>query len=436
MLVGGRSKIGPLLAAGGVLYLAILLVLQLTSNPQDVLHQSSYDPTLTDQTLNPKLLLLRRPLDLKDIHGSDKRNSDQLNHSELEVTLIQGKKGKHKLILQDMPLENRKKVPDDPYNLRNEQNLVPPRYGLIINQPYLCHKVDSDDIPNQRTLDRNTLYVPVYLLIIVHSHPVHRRRRDAIRETWGKISHSNDVSMHTVLLFLLGMPEDYTEYLRLQREARLYRDMIVYDFLDTYRNLTIKSLLGLFWSSIYCNNTMYILKADDDVYLNVHSILNVLKGAKTQNLILGSRNVRSTVRRYGQWKVSYRDYPHPFFPPYCSGCTYILSSDMAGKLYHMSQSSQSPAFISIEDVYITGLLAERLGVNCIHHERFPSWVTVPTLPHIKKYLQGEVFGLHGMEWIHMHGLHEMIRRCTNCTTDLDQAKQWFTWLMDQDTMYG
>ena len=40
-------------------------------------------------------------------------------------------------------------------------------------------------------------------------------------------------------------------------------------FQDIYYNLTLKTVMGLKWTSIYCNQAKYIMKTDDDIFVNV-----------------------------------------------------------------------------------------------------------------------------------------------------------------------
>ena len=40
-------------------------------------------------------------------------------------------------------------------------------------------------------------------------------------------------------------------------------------FQDIYYNLTLKTVMGLKWSSIYCSQVKYVMKTDDDIFVNV-----------------------------------------------------------------------------------------------------------------------------------------------------------------------
>ena len=76
----------------------------------------------------------------------------------------------------------------------------------------------------------------------------------------------------------------------MKREAAVYNDIIEEDFLDSYHNLTLKSVAMLKWVTLTCfrNNVtsslpQYVLKVDDDIFVNIERLFNVIKdysGAK------------------------------------------------------------------------------------------------------------------------------------------------------------
>ena len=51
-------------------------------------------------------------------------------------------------------------------------------------------------------------------------------------------------------------------------------------FIDTYANLTLKSLLLLRWFTQRCEDSQYVMKTDDDVYINL---------VKLHQLVLANR---------------------------------------------------------------------------------------------------------------------------------------------------
>jgi hypothetical protein len=52
-------------------------------------------------------------------------------------------------------------------------------------------------------------------------------------------------------------------------EVPLQYDIVQEDFLDSYRNVSLKSAAMLKWSYTYCPSAKYTLKGDDDMFVNI-----------------------------------------------------------------------------------------------------------------------------------------------------------------------
>ncbi|KAJ2939279.1 hypothetical protein O0L34_g13375 [Tuta absoluta] len=82
------------------------------------------------------------------------------------------------------------------------------------------------------------------------------------------------------LVFLLGMPqkENSTVQKKIEDEKETHNDIIQEGFIDSYNNLTLKSIMMLKWVTKKCNESVrYILKTDDDTYVNMPNLILSLK---------------------------------------------------------------------------------------------------------------------------------------------------------------
>ena len=64
---------------------------------------------------------------------------------------------------------------------------------------------------------------------------------------------------------------------KIAEEARTYGDVIQEDFVDSYMNLTLKSVMGLRWAHHHCPELDFFMKTDDDVFVNVPHLLGYLE---------------------------------------------------------------------------------------------------------------------------------------------------------------
>ena len=80
------------------------------------------------------------------------------------------------------------------------------------------------------------------------------------------------------LIFLLGTtstPDPELEG-RIAEETALQGDLVREDFLDTYQNLTLKTLAGVKWAGQFCGQAEFVMKTDDDMYVNVGEVMEYL----------------------------------------------------------------------------------------------------------------------------------------------------------------
>lgn len=198
-----------------------------------------------------------------------------------------------------------------------------------------------------------------FLICYVHSAPNHLLRRNTIRETWGNPRNFPRFRV----IFVLGRVNDNTTMESVILESELNGDILLGDFLDTYKNLTLKAVAAVAWMSNYCGNVKYILKTDDDIFVNLFSLIDQLKlNSKIENsfICLVWNRMKVVREKKSKWYISKREYVDDVFPTYCSGSAYILTSGVVGKL---ATAAKDVAFFWIDDFYVTGLLAKRSGVS-------------------------------------------------------------------------
>ncbi|GIY27779.1 UDP-GalNAc:beta-1,3-N-acetylgalactosaminyltransferase 1 [Caerostris extrusa] len=110
------------------------------------------------------------------------------------------------------------------------------------------------------------------LVIVVCSAPQNFASRQAIRATWGKESRW---TKGTRIFFIIGRSSQNITDMFVFTEKQEYGDVIHYDFTDSYFNLTLKSVSMLKWVTTNCTNAKYVMKSDDDMFVNVPVLLKV-----------------------------------------------------------------------------------------------------------------------------------------------------------------
>nr|XP_034838713.1 uncharacterized protein LOC117994846 isoform X1 [Maniola hyperantus] len=174
------------------------------------------------------------------------------------------------------------------------------------------------------------------------------------------------------LVFLLGLPSqdnDTSVQDKIEQEVDKYGDVIQEGFMDSYNNLTLKSIMMLKWVTNNCNESVrYILKTDDDIYVNIPNlVLNLRNRSQVHDstkpqekeylligdLICGARPVQDVSNK---WYSPRYMYGGRVYPRYLSGTGYVLSSHTAAALY---EAALRTSYFHLEDIYITGMCAVR-----------------------------------------------------------------------------
>ncbi|XP_054637556.1 UDP-GlcNAc:betaGal beta-1,3-N-acetylglucosaminyltransferase 7-like [Dunckerocampus dactyliophorus] len=213
----------------------------------------------------------------------------------------------------------------------------------------------------------------VHLLMVVKSVIEQHDRREAVRKTWGKEHTVDGKSIKT--LFLLGSPAAGKDAKNLQKlieyEDHIYRDILQWDFMDTFFNLTLKEVNFLKWFNIYCPGVQFIFKGDDDVFVNTNNLLDLIgfkvEEHKETTLFVGDTISKAIPIRNRQSKyyIPRELYDKPY-PPYVGGGGFLMSSHLARRLFVVSENLE---LYPIDDVFL-GMCLQRLHLSPEMHLGF------------------------------------------------------------------
>ena len=257
---------------------------------------------------------------------------------------------------------------NDKFNYRQGMEYV--KNGMFINQNVNTTDAFKYVYSNSDLCTRNVShYDNVFLLIMVLTAPGETSQRDAIRSTWANVTHV--LGRRVATIFLLGNSSNGIRETLIAKENDAHRDICKKDFRDSYRNLTLKTMMGLRWVNSFCNNTKFVLKIDSDTIPNLHRLIQHLNTLTDKTvfegfLLIGRSPVRDNSTWIKKWFVSKDLYPHPTYPPYVNGPSYLISSNVVKPA--VSVSKHIP-YIPVEDAYF-GMLMKTIGVAPKHEERF------------------------------------------------------------------
>lgn len=214
----------------------------------------------------------------------------------------------------------------------------------------------------------------VYLLMVVKSVATQHDRREVIRKTWGKERVVDGKKIKT--LFLLGKSSSVAEKANHQKlveyEDYIYGDILQWDFLDSFFNLTLKETHFLKWFHIYCPSVRYVFKGDDDVFVSVENIFEYLESSNHgKNLFVGDVifKAKPIRKKENKYYIPQALYNKTHYPPYAGGGGFLMDGTLARRLYWVADTLE---LYPIDDVFL-GMCLEVLQVTPIKHNAFKTF---------------------------------------------------------------
>ena len=234
------------------------------------------------------------------------------------------------------------------YRIRNAtRNFLPGHIKILIHNPGMCAGQKLD-------------YV-----VYIHSSPSNVNRRYSVRTTWGNTELFRNFPFK--ILFLFGKPKKTSMQEALELENRRFGDIIQGDFIDDYKNLTLKAIMGLQWLSEHCPDVPFVIKADDDAFINIFEVLSLVNKAGDKNRTMmcalhrGNMPILRDRTKCSKWCIKEDEFPGDrYYPPYCAGLAYIMGM---GVMKELRKAVLTTPFFWIDDVYVTGLLTQKVTMD-------------------------------------------------------------------------
>ncbi|CAF3406508.1 unnamed protein product, partial [Rotaria socialis] len=223
--------------------------------------------------------------------------------------------------------------------IHSKQDLQLARHSLIIDKNQSCQ--------NQRYT----------FFIIVKSGSF--EKRSFTRSTWAK-----EISEHfkIPILYAIGYPKDPHFQKYIIAEDLKYHDLLQFNILEDYYNLTLKTTSVLLWYDRYCSkNSQFLLYVDDDVLIHVDKLIVYMHRTVNSDSIQGWFEKSVHIQREGMGGVSVDDFPIDFVPDYLWGAAVVYPSHIiSNRLISAIFNSTVPIFFR-DDVFINGFMAQQAG---------------------------------------------------------------------------
>ena len=226
---------------------------------------------------------------------------------------------------------------------------VQPEVEIVLHDPKRC-----DEIPE------------VTWLVYVHTQPTRGDKRMVQRRTWAneKLFKKRDIRV----IFVMGTLDVPVIQLDVAAEFARHRDIVQGNFTDDEFSGPTKARLALKWIATYCTKARYILKVEDDTFVDIFWLRDIVRQHRAANRLIAcpqwpdhSRLIRRDPRKCSGdiWCLRYTEFPGmTHFPRHCDSIGYLMSCATARRMF---QAVPTTSFFWLEEIYMTALLTSRLG---------------------------------------------------------------------------
>ena len=225
--------------------------------------------------------------------------------------------------------------------------------------PYETKTISIENVNYIKVLQQNVtilqdLQVPknTKKLVVILSAPSHFVQRQRTRQFLQPFRNRN-----VAWAFLLGKPSTNEIQTKLEAENQEFKDVLQFSIQDKYENLSFKSLSAFLWSWSKTKSIEWIIKMDDDLEVQLDTILNRLDSFNEKNVIYCP----------GVLKNMPSDHPIEIcpwkrLPDFCNGFLYALHPELAAKLAMVSNETPK---LPMDDLFVTGVLRSRIANTSI-----------------------------------------------------------------------
>ncbi|KAF0988356.1 hypothetical protein HZS_7709, partial [Henneguya salminicola] len=240
-------------------------------------------------------------------------------------------------------------------------------YTVNIIHTRLGYYKEKMEIMLERTCRKNT-----YILNVVVSHALNVNSREDIRTLHGNNSHSyrynfspmkNPANVSHCTVFAIGLTNNQGLNRLVEQEMIEKNDIILVPVIDEYRKIANKIMTYLKMLENSYLQFKYILKCDDDVYVDFERILPFIY--ESPAIEYGGHLLSNLPTRRDpkdKWYLSEEEYPSDVIPKVVLGVANIMNRKIINKILKLHQSIK---IHSMEDIYMTELVL-KADYNIIH----------------------------------------------------------------------
>lgn len=204
------------------------------------------------------------------------------------------------------------------------------------------------------------LYKKPKIIILVTSHVANDYNRNVIRHSYPKDLFDK---FNAHLVFLLAVATANNEpSIYITDKEREYDDVVQGTFVESYRNLTYKHLMGFKWVCGFCSSAEFVVKMDDDIVVNYYKLFQLINAYRSRFELMGHAldHMKPIRDSRNKWYVSPKEYENGKYPEFLSGWLYVATMESVRSLLKQAHLSR---YFWIDDLLVTGILRDKVKIK-------------------------------------------------------------------------
>lgn len=229
------------------------------------------------------------------------------------------------------------------------------------------------DLISYRIVPRREFCSNISYVVVIPTMPEDDTVRYQLRSTYGSTKMRTKYRYHVV--FVMGRARTPDSQRFLDYESKRHGDILQADFMESYRNLTVKTLAAFRFATAACPGIKAIAKIDVDAGWSVAQMSEIVESLRDDKLYCGEGiNVTPVRDLHSKWAVTVQEWSRATYPDYCFGLGYLVPRQAAREL--LSQMHKL-TFLSMEDTFFTGVAREPTNITIVNLEprmaHFQQW---------------------------------------------------------------
>ncbi|KAK4472447.1 hypothetical protein MN116_003700 [Schistosoma mekongi] len=211
-----------------------------------------------------------------------------------------------------------------------------------------------------------------YIMIFIKSTFDKFELRQSLRKTWANTQCYIKYGIKPYIYFTLGR-ENLSSWSNASLQSKIlvehkqYHDILQFDFIESYYNLTRKFIGTIEYATVHCSIAKFILFIDQDFIVNPFNLVKYLlsiHNRQYKTFVAGYiiKNAKPIRLLNSKWFISKYIYPFKFYPYYPIGGTIIFSRPV---IIALNKKLQYIKLFPFDDVLI-GIILEKLEISINH----------------------------------------------------------------------